>query len=63
MNARSINILGDKSLYIEHNDGVVYISDYVEPTKEAFENQSFELQMFAPKIKPSIRREEVGQIL
>lgn len=56
-------MFGDKSLYIEHNDGTVYIGEYVEQANEAFANQSFELKSFAPKITPPIQREEVGQIL
>lgn len=63
MKERMINMFGNKSVYIEHNDGIVCIGNYVEQANEAFANQSFELESFAPKITPKIQREEVGQIL
>lgn len=58
-----VNQFGDRPLYIERNEGVVYISDYVAQTDEAFADKSFELHAFTPKITPPIQREEVKYIL
>ena len=63
MNEHIINQTGDKSVYIEHNTGAIYVSDYVADPNEAFTDQSFELQNYAPKIQPPIQRDEVGHIL
>ena len=54
---------GEKPIYIERNEGNVYVGDYVSKTNEAFTDESFELHMFAPQITPQIKREEVGIIL
>ena len=34
--------LGEKSIYIERNEGNVYVGDYVSKTNEAFADESFE---------------------
>lgn len=54
---------GEKPIYIERNEGNVYVGDYVSKTNEAFTDESFELHKFAPQITPQIKREEVGIIL
>ena len=54
---------GEQPIYIERNEGNVYVGDYVSKTNEAFADESFELHMFAPQITPPIEREEVGIIL
>jgi hypothetical protein len=61
----SLNIyLGDKSIYIEKQNGDIYISDsYVTEPEWAFEKGSFELYMYQPTIDPPIDRKEVDIIL
>lgn len=67
--AGSINIkydtyLGDKSIYIEKQNGNIYISDsYVTEPECAFDKGSFELYMYQPTINPPIDRKEVDIIL
>lgn len=63
MGKNDIFQFGEKSLYIERNDGNVYVGDYVAQTNEAFADESFELQAFAPQITPQINRDEVETIL
>lgn len=64
MNDRVINHIGDKSLYVERNNGAIYMTNsFVADLDDAFVDQSFELQAYAPKIQPSIQRDEVGRIL
>lgn len=36
---------GEKPIYIERNEGNVYVGDYVSKTNEAFTDESFELHM------------------
>lgn len=56
--------LGDNSIYIEKQDGNIYISDsYVTNPEFAFEKGSFELCMYLPTINPPIERKEVDTIL
>lgn len=61
----SINTyLGDKSIYIEKQNGNIYISDsYVTEPECAFKKGSFELYMYQPTIHPPIDRKEVDIIL
>lgn len=63
MENRIINQFGDKSLCIDTNNGVVYLSDYIAETNDAFVDKSFELHAFTPKITPVIHRDEVKYIL
>ena len=63
MENNSVFQFGEKPIYIERNEGNVYVGDYVSKTNEAFTDESFELHMFAPQITPQIKREEVGIIL
>lgn len=62
MAERIIQQYGEKSIYIEKQNGDIYMGDYVEEAVSAFRDGSFELYEYAPKIKPSIPRSEVGQI-
>ena len=62
MTERIIQQYGDKSIYIEKQNGNIYMGEYVEEAVTAFRDGSFELYEYAPKIKPSIPRLEVGQI-
>lgn len=62
MAERIIQQYGEKSIYIEKQNGDIYMGEYVEEAVSAFRDGSFELYEYAPKIKPSIPRSEVGQI-
>lgn len=63
MNEHIINQFGDKPIYVERNIGSIYVGNYVANSSEAFADQSFELQNYAPKIDPPIQRDEVKYIL
>lgn len=63
MENNSVFQFGKNPIYIERNEGNVYVGDYVSKTNEAFTDESFELHKFAPQITPQIKREEVGIIL
>lgn len=63
MSETEINQFGDKSLYIERNEGNIYIGSYVEDTESAFQNGSYELIDYNPTISPEIPRVEVGVIM
>ena len=63
MGKKSIFQFGEKPIYIERNDGNVYVGDYISQTNEAFVDGSFELHTFVPQITPQIPREEVEFIL
>lgn len=63
MNEHVINQFGDKPIYVERNIGSIYVGNYVANSSEAFADQSFELQNYAPKIDPPIQRDEVKYIL
>lgn len=54
---------GEKPIYIERNEGNVYVGDYVSKTNEAFTDESFELHMFAPQITPRIKRKRLESYL
>lgn len=63
MEKRNINQTGQKSIYIEKNEGNIYVgSGYVEDTTSAFCNGSYELLDYTPTIEPAILRDEVGMI-
>lgn len=63
MNERVVNQIGDNTVYVERNSGAIYMGTYVADTNDAFADQSFELENYAPKIQPPIQRDEVSQIL
>lgn len=63
MEGRTVNQFGVKPIYIEKNEGEVYVSEnYVESPSSAFDNGSYELLDYMPTIEPAIPREEVGMI-
>lgn len=63
MEERTVNQFGVKSIYIEKNEGEIYVSEnYVESPSSAFDNGSYELLDYMPTIEPAIPREEVGMI-
>ena len=51
---RIINQFGDKSFYIEKNQGTIYINEYIAESSKAFEDFSFELVDYRPTINPPI---------
>lgn len=60
---RVVNQNGEKSIYVERNEGLIYVGDnYVDEPSSAFINGSYELRDYAPTIRPAIRREEVDFI-
>lgn len=65
MEKRMVNQIGIKPIYIERNEGKIYIGEnrYVEEAPSAFCNGSYELLDYTPTIKPAILRAEVGYIL
>lgn len=63
MSERIIKQNGDNAVYIERNSGVIYMGGFVATPNDAFNDQSFELQNYEPKIQPPIRRDEVKSIL
>lgn len=61
---RLVNQFGEKPIYIDKNEGQIYIdNNYVEEPSFAFKNGSYELFCYTPTIQPSIRRPEVNQII
>ena len=63
MEDRRVNQYGEKSIYVEKNEGQIYLgSSYVEEPSSAFNNGSYELLDYAATIKPAILREEVRLI-
>lgn len=63
MEERSVNQTGSPSVYIEKNEGNVYVGDtYVENPSSAFCKGSYELLGYTPTIKPVIPRAEVDLI-
>lgn len=63
MEERTVNQMGNKSIYIENKGGDIYVVDtYVEETSSAFRNGSYELLDYTPSIEPAITRDEVGMI-
>ena len=64
MHDREINQFGCKPIYIERNEGNIYVGEnYVEEPTIAFYNGSYELYDYSPQIEPVIPRKEVGMIL
>lgn len=63
MEERNIDQNGVIPIYIENNEGQIYVGNaYVEEASSAFNNGSYELLGYTPTIKPAIHRDEVGQI-
>lgn len=63
MEERSINQNGVMPIYIEKNEGQIYVGNaYVEEASSAFNKGSYELLDYTPTIQPAIHREEVEQI-
>lgn len=55
--------MGNKPIYIEKNDGKIYIGEgYLEDPVSAFWNASYELLDYTPTIEPAIHRNEVEMI-
>ena len=63
MEERKINQNGAMPIYIENNEGQIYVENsYVEEASYAFDKGSYELIDYTPTIKPAIHRDEVRQI-
>lgn len=63
MEVKTVNQFGVKSIYIEKNEGEIYVSEnYVESPSSAFISGSYELSDYTPTIEPAIPREQVGMI-
>lgn len=63
MEVKTVNQFGVKPIYIEKNEGEIYVSEnYVESPSSAFINGSYELSDYTPTIEPAIPREQVGMI-
>lgn len=62
MAERTINQFGEKPVYIERNEGQIYIGEYAQEAVAAFRDGSFDLYDYTPTISPAIPREEVGQL-
>lgn len=62
MAERVVNQNGAKSIYVEKNEGTIYVGDYVEEANAAFKDGSYELYEYAPKIAPPLKRPEVEQL-
>lgn len=63
MTNKIISQFGDKSIYIEKNEGTIYVGEYVANTSHAFEDGSFDLHKYSPSIQPPLKRLEVNSIL
>lgn len=63
MEEKTVLQFGDKPIYVEKNEGEIYVGlNYVEKPSSAFNNGSYELKAYSPTINPPIRREEVDLI-
>lgn len=63
MDERIINQSGYGSLYVERNEGIIYVNEkYIEEYSSAFNYGSYELLDYVPTIKPAIERNEVKLI-
>ena len=63
MEERAINQNGVTPIYIESNEGQIYVGNvYMEETSNAFSNGSYELKEYIPTINPAIHRDVVNQI-
>lgn len=64
MAERIINLEGQQPIYIERNEGKIYVGNhYTEDPVSAFSNGSYELLDYTPTIDPAIHRDEVDMIL
>lgn len=64
MNERVVNQTGAQPIYIERNEGKIYVGNrYTEDPVAAFRNGSYELLDYTPTIDPAIHRDEVDMIL
>ena len=64
MAERIINLEGQQPIYIERNEGKIYVGNhYTEDPVSAFSNESYELLDYTPTIDPEIHRDEVDMIL
>lgn len=64
MNERVVNQTGARPIYIERNEGKIYVGNrYTEDPVAAFRNGSYELLDYPPTIDPAIHRDEVDMIL
>lgn len=63
MEKRTVNQIGEKSIYIENHKGGIYVGDiHVEEPSTAFCKGSYELLDYTPTIEPAIPRDEVEMI-
>ena len=62
MQSRIINQSGDRPIYIEKNNGTVYVGEYAAEPHSAFADGSYELKAYEPFIQPPIQRWEVDEI-
>lgn len=62
MDKQVVNQYGNKSFYIERNEGAIYVGNSLEEPEIAFNKGSYELYDFAPTISPAIHRPEVDLI-
>lgn len=64
MAERIINLKGQQPIYIERNNGEIYVGNrYSEDPVTAFRNGSYELLNYTPTIDPAIHRDEVDMII
>ena len=63
MENNSVFQFGKNPIYIERNEGNVYVGDYVSKTNEAFTDESFELHMFAPQMTPKRSKKDNGHLI
>ncbi len=65
MDDRIINQFGNRPSCVGQNYGNIYngSEDYVSDTASAFEDESYELSSYTPTIQPTIKRDEVTQII
>lgn len=62
MDMRVVNQYGNKSVFVERNEGAIYVGNYIEEPEMAFNKGSYELYDYAPTISPAIHRLEVDLI-
>lgn len=62
MDMRVVNQYGNKSVFVERNEGAIYVGNYIEESEMAFNKGSYELYDYAPTISPAIHRPEVDLI-
>lgn len=53
---------GEKSVYVDNNNGNIYINRFATDAERAFVDGSFDLEMYKPSINPPIKRAEVEGI-